>query len=512
MVGAFNANLAGSLWSTAHARGAATAVVERGRETSYAALLARAAAIAAALVGAGLDPDDRVAVLVDGASDAIAAFFGILAAGGIAVVLNEMLRHRQITQALRDCGATLLLTSANLTAAGSLPPAVGLRTLLLDDIPAAGSFEPVARLGTDAAQIIYTSGSTGQPKGVTVTHANLAAATRAVTSYLDITSRDRIAGILSFSFVYGMSQVLCATATGAALVAGHSPFPADLVGELRASRVSVLAAVPPLWLQLLDVPAFRAAPLPDLRIMTNAGGRLPVAAVRALREAQPHAQLFLMYGLTEALRCTYLPTQEVDRHPDSIGRPIPGGSVLVLRDGVTPCVPGEVGELVYRGPTVTLGYWNNPEATARVFRPHPLRPAAAPDSERVVFTGDLVRQDLEGLLYFVGRRDRMIKTLGYRVSPDEVAEVIHASGEVADCVVVAEQDDLRGQRIVAHVVLATNGSLDRLKRHCGTELPRYMQPARFEVRATLPRLPSGKHDLRAVTVARAARGAQADAR
>jgi len=507
-----NANMAGALWSTARAHGTATAVVERGRDTAYGALHARAGAIARALLDAGLKPDDRVAVLLDGAPDAIAAFFGILAAGGIAVVINDVLRGPQIAHILRDCGASLLVTVAHLAPGESPAPETPVRTLLVDGIPTAAAFEPVTRLDADPAQIIYTSGSTGRPKGVTVTHGNLWAATRAVTGYLGITSSDRIAGFLSFSFVYGMSQVLCAASTGAALVVVRSPFAETLVTELRARRVSVLAAVPPLWRQLLDVPAFRTAPLPDLRIMTNAGGHLPVATVRALRAAQPHTQLFLMYGLTEALRCTYLPAQEVDRHPDSIGRAIPGGSVLVLRDGVTPCVPGEVGELVYRGPTVTLGYWNNPEATARVFRPYPLRPAAAPDGERVVFTGDLVRQDLEGLLYFVGRRDLMIKTLGYRVSPDEVAEVIYASGEVADCVVVAEQDDLRGQRIVAHVVLATSGSLDRLKRHCGIELPRYMQPARFAVQATLPRLPSGKHDLAAVTVAPAGTGMQADAR
>jgi len=262
--------------------------------------------------------------------------------------------------------------------------------------------------------------------------------------------------------------------------------------------VTVLAAVPPLWLQLLGVPAFQLAPLPDLRIVTNAGGRLPVAAVRALRQAQPQAQPFLMYGLTEALRSTYLPPEEVDRRPDSIGRAIPGASVMVLRDDLSPCAPGEVGELVHCGPTVTLGYWNDAAATARVFGPNPHQVAGAPDTARLVFTGDLARQDDEGFLYYVGRRDRMIKTLGYRVSPDEVAEVIHASGEVVDCLVVGEADELRGQRIVAHVVLATGGSMKLLERHCGIELPRYMQPARFEVRDALPRLASGKHDLAAL--------------
>ncbi len=229
--------------------------------------------------------------------------------------------------------------------------------------------------------------------------------------------------------------------------------------------------------------------------MTNAGGHLPVKAVRQLREAQPDAKLFLMYGLTEVLRSTFLPPEEVDRHPDSMGRAIPGAEILVLREDLTPCNTGEVGELVHRGPTVTLGYWNAPEATARAFRPNPLRPAGTPDSERVVFSGDLVKRDEAGFLYFVGRRDRMIKTLGYRVSPDEIANVLSASGEIVECVVTSEPDAQRGEAILAFVVMAAGGSLDRLRAYATLELPRYMQPTRFEVREDLPRLPSGKYDL-----------------
>ncbi len=357
-------------------------------------------------------------------------------------------------------------------------------------------FGPISRQGMDPAQITYTSGSTGLPKGVTISHANLWAAMQAVTSYLGIVPDDRIASVLPFSFVYGMSQVLCAVGTGATLVIERSPLVQQLVLRLGANQVTVLAAVPPLWLQLLQVPAFRLA-LPSLRIMTNAGGHLPVPAVRALRQAQPHAKLVLMYGLTEVLRSTFLPPDEVDRRPDSIGRAIPGAQVLVLRDDRTPCGPGEVGELVHCGPTVTLGYWNDVEATARVFQPHPLRSRGPSEEERVVFSGDLVRRDAEGYLYFVGRRDRVIKTLGYRVSPEEIANVLYASGEIVEAIVASEPDELRGQRIVAFVVPAEGGSLERLKDFCASELPNYMQPARFEVRPALPRLPSGKHDVAA---------------
>jgi acyl-CoA synthetase (AMP-forming)/AMP-acid ligase II len=202
-----------------------------------------------------------------------------------------------------------------------------------------------------------------------------------------------------------------------------------------------------------------------------------------------------MFGLTEAFRSSYLHPSRVDRKPGSIGRAIPGAELFVLRPDLTPCAPGEVGELVHRGPTVALGYWNDPEATARVFRPDPLRPARAPASERVVFSGDLVYRDKEGDLFFVGRDDTMIKTLGYRVSPDEVADVLYASGEVVEALVTSEPDERRGARVVAYVVMRRDGSLKRLEEFARRELPRYMQPSRIERRAELRRTPSGKHDL-----------------
>jgi len=474
--------------------------VQGGRVTDYGTLQRRAAAIGAALASSGFQVHDRVGIFLDGGADAIAAFFGVTAAGGIAVVINESLRPRQVEHILEASGATTLITSEDLLA--RQPRQLETRTRLLlapmleDLLPV--TYAPVPRSGMDPAQIVFTSGSTGLPKGVTVTHANLLAAAETVIGYLGITATDRVASVLPFSFVYGMSQVLCAAGSGAALVVARSPLASQLVTELRAQQVSVLAAVPPLWQQLLNVASFRDEPLQSLRLVTNAGGHLPVPVVRALRRAQPQARLFLMYGLTEVLRSTFLPPAEVDRRPDSIGRAIPGAEVLVLRDDLTPCEPGEVGELVHRGPTVTLGYWNDPEETARVFRPHPLRAAGTPDAERVVFSGDLVRQDADGWLYFVGRSQRMIKTLGYRVSPDEIGTVLYASGEVAECIITSEPDDARGERIVAFVVLAGGGSLDRLRAYVGVELPRHMQPARYEVRDALPRLPSGKHDVAAL--------------
>jgi amino acid adenylation domain-containing protein len=491
-------NIAWILWHGATRAGAREAIVERGAATTYRALCDRAVAIGRTLTALGVGPDDRVAIFLERGVDAAASFFGASAVGAIAVIVNETLHPRQIEHILRHAQARCLITSADLLARQPRAIEADAAVVTTDAIPASAALTPRPRVGPDVAQIIYTSGSTGQPKGVTLSHANLWAGMRAVTSYVGITREDRIASLLPFSFDYGFNQLLCAVGSGAALVVERSPVPQRVVMALRSAGVTVLAAVPPLWLQLLTAESLRTEPLPSLRAMTNSGGRLPTHAVRTLCRAQPQAQLFLMYGLTEAFRSTYLDPDESADHPESIGRAIPGAEILVLRDDLTPCDVDEVGELVHRGPTVALGYWNDPEATARVFRPNPLRPNGTPDAERVVFSGDLVRRDAEGRLYYVARRDRLIKTLGYRVSPDEVLEALYASGQIVEGVVTSEPDALRGERIVAHVVFAEGGSLDALEAFCAAELPRYMQPSRFVGREAIPRTTSGKHDTRMV--------------
>jgi acyl-CoA ligase (AMP-forming) (exosortase A-associated) len=492
-----NPNVAHMLGDAAARAGGRSAIAERQTETSYADLCDAAGGVAAKLAELGIGPGDRVALLLHRGAAAAAAFFGVVAAGGVAVILNETLRSRQIEHVLAHCDARVLVCSRELIEA--LPRALetGARIVDVADLRGSAPFQPVSRVGSDVAQILYTSGSTGLPKGVTITHANLWAGARSVSHYLGISEADRIASLLPFSFDYGFNQLLCAVLNGASLIVERSPIPQQIALTLRERGATVLPCVPPLWLQLLGAPEFHGSPLPALRVMTNTGGRVPVEAVRRLRQVQPQAKLVLMYGLTEAFRATYLEPTEVDEHPDSIGRAIPGAEIMVLREDGTECEPGEEGELVQRGPTVAAGYWNDPETTARVFRPNPRRPSGAPDAERVVFSGDVVRRDPDGRLYFVGRRDRIIKTLGFRVSPDEVCEVLYASGEVAEALVGSEPDDQRGERIVAYVVLKPEGDAARLQRYCRTELPRYMQPARIEAMERLPRTSSGKFDLQA---------------
>jgi amino acid adenylation domain-containing protein len=493
-----DSNIAGALWQLAEHRGERGAVAERGGAATYGELRARAAGVCLQLLSLGARPGDRVGMLLERGIQAVATYFGILASGAIAVVVNERLRPRQIEHILRHSSASLLLSSEALMQ--RQPRAIETTAMIaaVDAQPAMRDVPPAPRIASDIAQIIFTSGSTGLPKGVVVTHENLRQGARAVVSYLGLRQEDRIASLLPLSSVYGLNQLLCTLASGAMLLVDTSTLAAQIEATLREQQATVIAGVPPLWLQLLRTSHFADTPIPSLRIVQNAGGHLPTDTVRRLRAAQPQARLFLQYGLTEAFRSTYLVPEEVDRHPDSIGRAIPGAEILVVRDDLSACDIGEVGELVHRGPTVAAGYWNDPDATERVFRPNPLRPMGTPCSERVVFSGDLVRRDADGLLYFVGRRDRMIKSLGYRVAPDEVADVLFHSGEILEAVVAGEPDAERGERVVAYVVMSPGGSLERLDVFCRRELPRHMQPCRYEVRASLPRLGGGKYDLAAL--------------
>jgi len=306
---------------------------------------------------------------------------------------------------------------------------------------------PTTGVDTDVAAILYTSGSTGAPKGVVLSHRNLVVGAESVSSYLDNTAEDRILAVLPLSFDAGLSQLTTGFCVGAHVVLADYLLPGDVVRACAENQITGMVGVPPLWIQLA-AQTWPSGAVAGLRYFANTGGRLPRVTLQRLRAIFPSAAPYLMYGLTEAFRSTYLDPREVDRRPDSIGKAIPNAEILVVREDGGLCGPGEPGELVHRGPLVTLGYWNDMERTAERFRPPPNRPVELCTPELAVWSGDVVVRDEEGFLYFVGRRDDMIKTSGYRVSPQEIEEVVYETGLIQDAVALGLEDETLGHRIV----------------------------------------------------------------
>jgi len=354
-----------------------------------------------------------------------------------------------------------------------------------------------AAIEKDLAAILYTSGSTGKPKGVMLSHAQIMAGASIVSTYLGITDKERILAILPFSFDAGLNQLTTAFQQGGTLVLMTFVFAKEIVQMLAKEKITGLAGVPTLW-NLLAQPnsKLEKTPLPHLRYITNTGGAMPQTVLSVLRRAQPTTKIFLMYGLTEAFRSTYLPPEELDRRPTSMGKAIPNTEILVVNEEGKPCKPGEVGQLVHRGPTVSMGYWGQPELTAKVMRPHPFLPPALGDHEKVCYSGDLVKMDEEGFLYFVGRRDTMIKSSGFRISPTEVEETLYSSGRLKGAAVIGLPDEVLGQAVKAFVVLKEGQQAceEELVAYCGQKLPRYMVPKVVEIVSELPKTSSGKVD------------------
>ncbi|SDH61258.1 acyl-CoA ligase (AMP-forming), exosortase A system-associated [Microbacterium pygmaeum] len=493
----------------------APALTYKNETATYSEVAAAVASVAGHLRELGLRRGDRVAILLEKRIETVVAMFAVSAAGGIFVPVNSVLKPAQVEHILGDSGARILVTTADRLrqladllrqariehvvvvgeCAGVARQDVpyGLHAWRAASAPNGGLGEPAA-IDVDPAAILYTSGSTGKPKGVVLSHRNLLVGAESVSTYLHNTSDDVILSALPLSFDAGLSQITTAFCVGAHVILLNYLLPREVPALCARHGVTGLTAVPPLWLQLADVPWPEEAAR-RLRYFANTGGRMPRPTLDRLRATFTVADPYLMYGLTEAFRSTYLDPAEVDRRPDSIGKAIPNAEILVLRPDGTPCGPGEPGELVHRGALVALGYWNDPARTAERFRPvtHAGQDWRAP--ELAVWSGDTVVADEEGFLFFVGRSDDMIKTSGYRVSPTEIEEAAYSTGLVRDAVALGVADAALGQRILLIAspvqpeldVAALIAALRRL-------LPLYMVPARIEVRGELPRSPNGKFD------------------
>lgn len=482
----------------------------------YGELWSQIRGVAAGLGGLGVARGERVAVYLDKRIETVAAIFGASAAGAAFVPVNPLLRPPQVGYILRDCDVRVLVTSSERLALlrDELASCPTIEHVVLVGAPAkeegpsgpyrVHSWEQLrgrdgAALGSsvidlDIAAILYTSGSTGTPKGVVLSHRNLIAGAESVATYLGNTPEDVLLAALPLSFDAGFSQLTTAFAVGAHVILTNYLLPGDVPRLCAKHRVTGLTCVPPLWIQIVEQ-KWPDEARKSLRYFANTGGRMPKPVLDRLREMFPTAKPFLMYGLTEAFRSTYLDPAEVDRRPDSIGKAIPGAEILVVRTDGSPCDPGEEGELVHRGPHVALGYWNDPVRTAERFRPVPARDEPWRTPELAVWSGDTVVADAEGFLYFVGRTDDMIKTSGYRVSPTEIEEVAYASGQVRDAVALGVEDATLGQRVLLVVApTAENFDTEALLDEMKSRLPLYMVPSSVVVRDAIPRSPNGKFD------------------
>jgi acyl-CoA ligase (AMP-forming) (exosortase A-associated) len=494
------------------------AVVHNEDETDYGAFSQRVDELAAAICQLGLGRGERVALLVDRGKDECCAIFSISRADGVIVPVHPGQQPRQVRHILQDCGARILISNHRLLERVA-PALEGLEeltgVLCLDDpskivipgvrilTPESGAGRPqlpaTKQIGEDLAAILYTSGSTGLPKGVMLSHRNLLAGTRIVGNYLGITAEERILSILPFSFDYGLNQLLTAVAQGACLVPFSFHFGDQIVAALRRYDITGLAGVPTIWSILTrTAPSLERTSLPRLRYLTNSGGAVPTETVRRLREVLPNTRIFLMYGLTEAFRSSYLPPDEIDRRPNSIGKAIPETELFLVDHSGNPVKPGTPGILVHRGPTVSLGYWRRPQDTAKVIKQNPLR-AVDTGGDLVCVSGDLVTQDEEGFLYFVGREDAMIKSSGFRISPTEIEEVISGTGLFREVAVIGLPDPVLGQKVHAVAVAATaNVDISATLALCAKLLAAHMVPREIELVESLPTSPNGKVDYKAL--------------
>ncbi|MBV7260174.1 acyl-CoA ligase (AMP-forming), exosortase A system-associated [Erythrobacter crassostreae] len=418
-------------------------------------------------------------------------------AGLVHVPINPLLKRAQAAHILADSGAVMLVGTKSRIAAleeGDAPPscAVWEESECLEAAQNASlAHGPSERDPGELTAILYTSGSTGRPKGVMLSHANLWLGAVSVAHYLGIAQDDVTLAVLPLSFDYGQNQLLSTWFAGGSVVPLDFLFPRDVAKACAKHSITTLAAVPPLWVQLTEIDWPDDA-VSSMRRMTNSGGALTTDLVRDLRKIFPDSDLYAMYGLTEAFRSTYLDPALVEKHPTSMGRAIPFAEILVINDKGEIASPGSEGELVHCGPLVAQGYWQDSERTAQRFKPAPLQ---SQYGGTAVWSGDRVKREENGLLYFVGRRDAMIKSAGNRISPQEIEEAAIATDLVAEAVALGLPDARLGHAV--HLVVRGAESAEErseLPKILRQELPNFMQPQAIHWRDAMPLNPNGKID------------------
>lgn len=470
------------------------ALVVGDGEYTFGALHKLTDHVAAGLREQGIQRGDRVGIMLPNGVDAVVAIQAVLRAGAAIMPINPTAKHDRVADLLKRSEAVVLLCDAERASeAEAAVAAVDGVSLFagLDDLHSTATPPGETPAGDDLAALMHTSGSTGGPKGVMHCHEGLGFVADSIVEYLEITPEDRVLNLLPLSFGYGLSHLMLCFRAGATLVLEPGVgLPGRIVQLLEGQRITGLPGVPTVFQLLLTLRGLADRELPDLRFLTNAGAALPTPALQQVRETFKGATLYSMYGQTECIRTCYLPPEQLDLRPGSVGVPIPGSDTWIEDDEGNQVGPDVVGELIVRGPHIMQGYWRNPDATAERVREgrHP--------GERILCSNDLFRTDSEGFLYFVGRRDDIIKSRGEKVPPREVEEVLHLDPGVHEAAVVGVPDRLLGEAVHAHVSVREGHDLDPagLKRLCAEHLEDYMVPQRIVVHDELPRNQNNKVD------------------
>ncbi len=494
------------------------ALASDGSRHTYSDLALHAGQLAALLAGCGIQRGDRVALFLDNSVEFVIGLLAASSIGAVFMPVSGLTKKEKLAYLLNDARAKVLITHAALRATWADALAVNTSVslcLVVDGGLDCTHVEPrcqpfpqadplpdlaaacVTGLSTaneeDLASIIYTSGSTGDPKGVMLTHRNMMSALRSVMAYLPIREDDVILCVLPMAFGYGLYHWLLTAKVGATLILeGSFAFPLKVVQRMAAERVTFFPGVPSIFTQLINVKGLDQFDLSALRVFTNAAAAISEEHIRRLRLAFPEAEFYSMYGLTECKRVTYLPPAQLDTIPGSVGRGMPYQDHWLADECGEPLPFGCTGELVVRGPHVMRGYWEKPEQTAERLKP---APASSPFAgELVLHTGDLFRTDEDGWLYFVARKDDIVKTRGEKVSPREVENAIYALGEVLEVAVIGTPDEQLGAAIKAFIILRPGAKLNErdVIRHCLSRLESFMAPKYVEFVTELPKTDTGK--------------------
>lgn len=486
------------------------ALICEGKGYTYKELHTQVERLATTLQQCGVVRGDRVAIFMDNSPETVVSVYAVLKIGAIFMLVNPQTKTDKLSYMLNDARPACLISQASHEAvyAAALERAPSVHTCIISSkLPqhrqtakayrlfneatalSGASVHDSGTIDQDLAAIIYTSGSTGEPKGVMLTHLNMVTACNSVSSYLGLRDDDVILCVLPLAFDYGLYQILMGFKVGACVVLEKSfAFPAKVLEVMARERVTVFPGVPTMFSTLMNLKILSQYDLSTLRMITNTAAALSEQHIKALRRLFPQAGLFSMYGLTECKRVTYLPLEELDRRPTSVGKGMPNEEVWLVDEHANRLPCGSTGELVIRGSHVMRGYWEKPEETAQRLRPGPY------PGEMVLYSGDIFRNDEEGYLYFVGRNDDIIKSRGEKVSPREVENVLYGIEGVLEAAVIGVPDELLGEAIKAFVVLKPdyNCTEKDVIKYCLAKLENFMAPKSVVFMDQLPKTNTGK--------------------